>query len=96
MVDTITDNDNKPVAAFYTDDRDRVVWFNPAMKALQAKFDKALKGADVWISSRADDDSRMLVWAASENDPGSWYIYTAETKRMELFYFEKSKLEFIA
>ena len=91
--EVLLDNDNKPVAAFYTDDRDRVVWFNPAMKALQAKFDKALKGADVWISSRADDDSRMLVWAASENDPGSWYIYTAETKRMELFYFEKSKLD---
>ena len=37
------DEDNKPVAAFYTDDRDKVVWFNPVMKTLQGKLDRALK-----------------------------------------------------
>ena len=78
------DKDNKPVAAWYTDDRDKVHWFDPKMAALQAKLSKAMPESDITIVSRARDDSRMLVWASHEDDPGAYFIYTAATRRLDL------------
>ena len=85
--------DYRPVAAYYTDDRDRTVWFEPKMKALQARFERALKGSEVQIISRARDGSRMIVWAGSESDPGAIYIYTAKDSKLELLYALKPALD---
>ena len=83
--DYTLDDDNKPLAAFYTDDRDRIHWFDPKMAALQSKLGKAMPQSDLTISSRARDDSRMVVWAGSESDPGAYYLYTAASRRLEAF-----------
>jgi len=92
-LDTVTlDEAGKPFAAFYTDDRDRVEWFDPKMKALYKRFGKALQGKDIWITSRALDGSRMIVWAGSENDPGAYFIFTEAAATMDVFYAEKVKL----
>lgn len=85
-------DDNKPEAVYYTDDRDRVVWFNPAMKSTQARFDRALKGNEVWITSQSRDNSKMILWAGSENDPGAWYIYNAAKGTLDIFFAEKPRL----
>ncbi len=77
VTDVDIDRAGKVTAAYYTDDRDKVVWFEPRMKAIQTRLERALKGSDVWVFSRAKDDSRMLVWAGHEDDPGGTYIYTA-------------------
>ncbi len=77
------DRTNKPVWATYTDDRDHIAWFDPRLKALQARLERAVAGSDVVITSRARDDSRMLVWVGHEDDPGSYYLYTAATARLE-------------
>lgn len=93
-IDSVTlDEQGKPVAAFYTDDRDRVEWFDPKMKSLYTRFGKALQGKDIWIASRATDGSRMIVWAGSENDPGTYFIYTKAEGTMDAFYAEKVKLD---
>lgn len=84
--------DNKPSAIYYTDDRDRVIWLDPLMKSTQARFDKALKGNEVWVTGRARDSSRMILWAGNENDPGVWYIYDATAGKLDLFYGEKPRL----
>ena len=44
-----------PDAVLYVDDRDRVAWLDPAMKALQARLDKALPGAVNLIVARDAD-----------------------------------------
>ncbi|MFO1255967.1 MAG: S9 family peptidase [Sphingomonadaceae bacterium] len=85
-------DDNKPSAIFYTDDHDRVVWLDPRMKSNQARFDRALKGNEVWVTSQARDNSRMILWAGNENDPGAWYIYDAAGGKLELFFAEKPRL----
>lgn len=78
-------DDNQPIAATYTDDRDRIVWFDPKLKSLQTRLGKALTPSDVWITSRARDDSRMLVFAGREDDPGGYYIYTAAKGTLDPF-----------
>ncbi len=79
------DKQDQLIAAFYTDDRDKVVWFDPKMKANQARFEKALQGQEIWVTSRADDDSRMIVWGGHEGDAGGYYIYTAAKRTLDPF-----------
>ncbi len=70
-------------AAYLTDDRFRAVWLDPKMKAEQAKLERTLPGMDVWISSRSIDDSRMIVFVASPNDPGSFYLYEPNARKLD-------------
>ena len=79
------DDKGQLIAAFHTDDRDRVTWFDPKMKALYARLGKALAGQQVWVTSRAKDDSRMLVWAGSESNPGQTFLYDAAKRTMDGF-----------
>lgn len=87
------DENNQLVAAYWTDDRDRVEWFDSEMKALQARLDKALPGNQVRLSARSRDRSRLLVWAGRENDPGVWYIYTPAARKLDVFFAEKPEID---
>jgi dipeptidyl aminopeptidase/acylaminoacyl peptidase len=69
-------------AAYYTDERDRVEWFDPAMKALQTDLDKAVAGREAWIVSRSRDGKHMLVLVTAPNDPGAYYYYSPEEGAM--------------
>jgi dipeptidyl aminopeptidase/acylaminoacyl peptidase len=79
------DEDGKPLAVYYTDDRDRVVWLDPATARLQANLERALGTPHVRIAERTPDGSRMLVWRGGDNHPGSWYIYTPAKRELEEF-----------
>ncbi len=84
--------DGAPLAAFFTDDRDRVVWLDQENQRLQKELDSVLKEDEVWITSRARDDSRMLVYAGGEADPGAMYIYTPAAKQIAIFSELRTKL----
>jgi dipeptidyl aminopeptidase/acylaminoacyl peptidase len=88
--------DGKPLAAFYTDDRERVVWFDDAAKKQHELLTRALEDTDIWVTSRSTDNSRMLVWAGSEADPGVLYVYTPGEKRMDQFAELRPKVDFRA
>lgn len=81
---TISDN-GEPIAAFFTDDKDRVVWFDEGMKSIQARLEKAMPDKDISVISRSKDDSRMLVAIGNEADPGALYIFTSESRTLEYF-----------
>lgn len=72
-----------PTAVYYTDDRERVAWLDPEMKARQEEIDGALKDRFNWIVSRNRDDSRMLVWTGSATDPGQYYLYVPDAGKMK-------------
>jgi dipeptidyl aminopeptidase/acylaminoacyl peptidase len=69
-------------AVWYTDDRDRIVWFDEKMKAVQAELDAAVKQNENWIVSRSRDDKVMLVWTGASDDPGSLYVHRPEEGTM--------------
>jgi dipeptidyl aminopeptidase/acylaminoacyl peptidase len=83
-IDNATIKDGKPFAVYYTDDRDRAHWFDKKQAALYAALGKALPEGEVWITSRSQDDSRMLVWAGGEADPGAYYVFDAPSSKLEL------------
>ncbi|MBC2651370.1 alpha/beta hydrolase family protein [Novosphingobium aerophilum] len=77
-----TTEDGKSVfVATFTDSRDRVRWFDPAMAELQAALDKAISGTlgdrEVWITSRNRDNTVMVVHVMASNDPGRYFIWQA-------------------
>lgn len=74
-LDSVTLRKGKPYAAYYTADRDEVYWFDAENRKQHAALRKALGDVEVWVASRADDGSRMLVWAGSEVDPGVLYMF---------------------
>jgi dipeptidyl aminopeptidase/acylaminoacyl peptidase len=59
----------------YVDDRERVIWLDPAMKAAQARLDRAMPGMVNRILSRGASDRLMVVSSASASDPGSYYVF---------------------
>ena len=80
---TLTEDGKSVSAAYYTDERDRVAWFDPARKEMQAAIDKAVGTKEAWIVSRDRAGSTFLVLVTGAHDPGSYYIYRPETGVME-------------
>jgi len=93
ITDFSTGRDGKLRAAWFTDDRDRIAWFDENMKDRQAEIDGAIKGNENWITSRSDDDKSMLVWTGASNNPGSVYLYRPEIGRMSIVYRVNEKLK---
>jgi len=81
-IDSVWIRDGKPLAAFYTDDREQVVWFDDAYRASHEELRALIKTEDMWITARSDDGARLLVRAGSEADPGVLYFYDAETQAL--------------
>jgi dipeptidyl aminopeptidase/acylaminoacyl peptidase len=93
-IDSVTLREGKPYAAFFTADRDEVHWFDPAKARQHAALRKALGDVEVWIIDRAEDDSKMLVWAGNESDPGVLYMYEPAAKRMKELAQYRPRLDF--
>ena len=66
----------------YEDDRERVHWLDPEIKALQARIDKALPEAVNLPTDWSDDNKRVLVWSYSASDPGRYFLLDRGTRKM--------------
>jgi dipeptidyl aminopeptidase/acylaminoacyl peptidase len=80
-------------AVTYVDDRDRIVWLDPAMKALQVRLDKALPKAINRVVSRDAADRNMIVASGSASDPGSYYIFDRQKGELREFARPYSTLD---
>lgn len=69
-------------AVDYQDDRSRIFWIDSDMKAIQAKLDKALPDSANLTVGWSKDDKRALVWSASADDPGRYFLLDRTTSRM--------------
>ncbi|PZU10814.1 S9 family peptidase [Sphingomonas sp.] len=72
------------VGASYATDGREIVYFDPALKALRAALGKALPQAPiVSIVDASEDESKLLLIAASDNDPGTYYVFDKGTKQLK-------------
>jgi dipeptidyl aminopeptidase/acylaminoacyl peptidase len=75
---------NRVVGAGYATDRRQREFFDPELKALVAALDKALGGQGLLeIVDSNRDDSRLLVLARSDVNPGMTYLYDKTTKQLQ-------------
>ena len=72
-------------AVHFTNDRPETEWFDPELKKLQARIDRALPGHANRVISRSADDMRLLILSASADDPGTIYFYDRKANRMSPF-----------
>lgn len=69
-------------AASFTDSRDRIKWFDVEMDKQQQRLEKALKGQEIWMHPPARDGKKMIVYSTSATDPGSYYVYEPDIKKL--------------
>jgi dipeptidyl aminopeptidase/acylaminoacyl peptidase len=75
-IDDFAQKENGEIAAiYYTDDRPRVVWLDPAMKATQSKIDEKLPGRINRVISLSRNHQRLIVRSGSASDPGQYYYF---------------------
>ncbi len=80
------DDEGKPLAVYYTDDRERIVWLDPETARLQERLERALgDDGQVRILQRSRGGERMLISNSSASNPGSWYFYTPAERKLEEF-----------
>jgi dipeptidyl aminopeptidase/acylaminoacyl peptidase len=74
---------NRVVGASFATDKRQTVFFDPALRALAASLTKALPGHPV-ISfvDASQDETRLLLWAGSDVDPGRYYLYDKTTHKL--------------
>lgn len=79
----LNDNGTAIESVTYTDDRDRIKWFDDYFSKQQRKLDKAMPGQEAWIQSHSRDRNRMIIFTTSSTDPGSYYYYDVAAKQMD-------------
>ena len=74
---------NRAVAATYADDRDRRVYFDAKLDALDRSLSKALPGhPDVAVVDESWDGTKKLVYADTADRPGRYYLFDTTTKKL--------------
>jgi dipeptidyl aminopeptidase/acylaminoacyl peptidase len=72
----------KVKAVEYEDDRHRLQWLDPEVKALQERIDRALPNSVNSPADWSDDNKRVLVYSYSGSDPGRYFLLDRSTSRM--------------
>jgi dipeptidyl aminopeptidase/acylaminoacyl peptidase len=75
---------NRVVGATYVTDRRQVVFFDPELKALQASLGKALPGRLISFVDASADESKLIVFAGSDVDPGRYYLFDKKTHSLAI------------
>lgn len=88
------DREGKPLAAFYTDDRERVHWFDEDLGKTYRELSDALGFEELQIATRSRDNQRMLLWGGDESDPGALYLFSRADRRVDLLGNYRPELDF--
>ncbi|MSU23497.1 MAG: S9 family peptidase [Opitutus sp.] len=77
----------------YEDDYPEVTWLDPQMEKIARDIDRALPGTRNAITSTTRDGQLMIVRAASDRDPGAFYLYDAKKQEMAEIGRVRPKIE---
>lgn len=71
------------VGVRYSADHRDTSWFDEDMAKLQAGLDKALPGTTNIIDFAGDKERYTLVFSQSDSNPGVYYLYDTEARKLE-------------
>lgn len=82
------------VGASYATEKREAVFFDPELKRLADSLSKALPGLPLirFVDSTVDE-SKLLIWAGSDNDPGRYYLYDKATRQLAELMVSRPQLE---
>lgn len=82
-----------PLFASYSDDRQRIHWFDPVFGQLQTWIDTGLKDKQNWMTSWSRGKQVVMVWTGDSNDPGRYYLFYPGNGQMNLYYVPNKALK---
>lgn len=72
----------RAVGGSYEGDARTYVYFDPQIKALSASLSKALGGKHAYVVDANADETKMLLWAGNDVDPGQYYLFDRTAKKL--------------
>jgi dienelactone hydrolase len=84
----------KVIGATFAEDKRRTVYFDPAYERLGTSLSKALPNLPlVQFEGASVDESRLLLFAGSDADPGRYYVYDKKAGKLEEIMLVRPQLE---
>lgn len=82
------------VGASYSTDQRHAVYFDPEIEQVVASLSKALPGHPaIKIADSNSDESKLLIFAGTDNDPGVYYLFDRTAHQVQTFLVVRSQLE---
>jgi len=71
------------VGATYATERRQTVYFDPELQAIAQQLSRALPNSPlINFVGASDNERRLLIWAGSDNDPGTYYVLDRDTRNL--------------
>ncbi|HEX6374936.1 MAG TPA: S9 family peptidase [Allosphingosinicella sp.] len=85
------------VGVTYATEKREAVYFDQPLAALGRSLSKALPGLPLirFVDASADE-SKLLLWAGSDTDPGRYFLFDKATKRLNELMLARPDLEGVA
>jgi dipeptidyl aminopeptidase/acylaminoacyl peptidase len=82
------------VGVSYATDARRAVYFDPAIQKMATSLSNALPNHPaLQIADSTMDESKLLIFAGSDEDPGVYYIFDRKSHHLETFLVARDELE---
>jgi dipeptidyl aminopeptidase/acylaminoacyl peptidase len=81
------------VGASYATEKRHNIYFAPGVEQTLASLARALPQQLLWVMDSSADDSKMLIYAGSDTDPGVNYIFDRTARRLKTFLVVRDQLE---
>ncbi len=87
---------NRVVGASYANERREGVYFDAELQRIAAMFRRAQPNLpQVHFADASEDESRLLIWAGSDNDPGRYFIYDKAARNLTEIMLARPQLEHV-
>ena len=84
---------NRVVGVSYVTDRRETEFFDPELRKLGPALGKALAGRVVTFVDASADESKLLLFAGSDSDPGVYYLFDKTTRKLQDLAGARPQLE---
>jgi acetyl esterase/lipase len=82
------------VGVTYVTEKREAVYFDKPLAALGRSLSKALPGLPlIRFVDSSSDESKLLLWAGSDTDPGRYYLFDKAAKRLNELMLARPELE---
>lgn len=84
----------KVIGYTYVDEKEETVYFDPEIKQMAASLSKALpKLPLIYVADASRDARKLLLLAASDSDPGRYYLFDRDKKTLAPAMIARPELE---
>jgi dipeptidyl aminopeptidase/acylaminoacyl peptidase len=82
------------IGASYVTERRQAVMFDPELRTLSQRLSRAIPNLPlIRFVDSSEDESKLLIWAGSDTDPGRYFVYDKATRNLNEIMLLRPELE---